>query len=558
MAERLGIYSPEEVRAAQDLVREALRAVRTIRLYEVDHPNLAEVQVNLRKRWDAATMGGPLSLRLTDRRVMLDEETVLEGGSAADVLPTVLYEHGIVGLVLKRGLEPGEARRLLDVLALEPDPGTDYATLLWEADLKHVQVLVDSDEFDLDETPQTPAEFAEKLARIGDDRDPPVGEDYEEEREQLASGAMGTDAADPEGFEPDRFGITDVERQYLERLLKSQNYVDTVRHAARVVHAMARETLTPESAQVIETALGALLRAIVAAGDLPGALEIARRADAMRASEHPLAARAAELTLDMLRDPEHLWAFLLALDMHEQLDTLALSELLALLGPEAAPKVAEWMLAARHPDAVSRALRVFGEDATRQLVPLFNGTQGEERQRATAALLAQGTPDALLALAPEFDRLPEENRLELLNLVARNNEPGLREVVYRGLRDPAERIRRAAVGAVRRADAARLAALLPAYLEDNALADRPPRDVEDFFEMLARVGDKEIAETLAEQCRSKGLLQSFKKPTPLQELCARALRRMRDRDARAVADELRRTAPRPIREILNDNLGDIL
>ena len=130
--------------------------------------------------------------------------------------------------------------------------------------------------------------------------------------------------------------------------------------------------------------------------------------------------------------------------------------------------------------------------------------------------------------------------------------------MYRGLRDPAERIRRAAVGAVRRADAARLAALLPAYLEDNALADRPPRDVEDFFEMLARVGDKEIAETLAEQCRSKGLLQSFKKPTPLQELCARALRRMRDRDARAVADELRRTAPRPIREILNDNLGDIL
>ena len=55
MSDRLGIYSELELTAAKDLVRELVRALRGVRLYQENHPTLEGMVTNLRKRWEAAT-----------------------------------------------------------------------------------------------------------------------------------------------------------------------------------------------------------------------------------------------------------------------------------------------------------------------------------------------------------------------------------------------------------------------------------------------------------------------------------------------------------------------
>jgi hypothetical protein len=556
MTERLGIYSEAEVRAARELVRELIRVVRSFRLYEGNHPTLGEMQLKLRQKWDAATAGGALPLRLTERKVLLDEEALHQSVSPTDVVPCVLYEHGIVGIVLQRGLEPGEARRLVEVLSREPDPTVDYAAMLWDADLHHVQILIDADDLEDEEPLASPEEFADRLAKMGHPDDPAVGDDYDDEAMQLEAQVVQTGHVDPDQSESDRFALTEGEQLYIARMLESDHYLATVRHAARVVHALAAEVADPKDAAWIDKAMRALIDASAASSDLTGSLEMLKRgAELAERTDEPMRMRVGELTVALFREPSSLWTLLRGLDHLEYVDTRALGEFLARVGPEAAPTVGEWLLETKYLDVAARAMRIYGDAGAQTLIPLYRNSNASGRERLAAALLELGTPEALLALADEFARLPEASRYQILQLIGRNPDPSLRRVVYLALTDPVERIRQAALGALRRQDAPEISLLLPGFLEGGLVETLTAKDVEDFFEMLSRIGDAAVATALAEHCKPKGFLQGFRRLTPTQERCVRALRRMRSPDARAVVEQLRRSGPRAIRDILEDDFA---
>ena len=275
-------------------------------------------------------------------------------------------------------------------------------------------------------------------------------------------------------------------------------------------------------------------------------------------STHDLELRVGELTLDAFLDPQQLWVFLRGLDKRDYLDRRSLAEFFAQLGDGAAPTVGEWLLETGKPEAAAAAMRVFGESGTEVLVGLYvnNGALG--RERVGPALLKLGTPRALLALAAEFAKLPQATRLKLLHLIGRNEDPGLRHAVLTALDDPAQPVRAAALNIVRKHDAPQLAALLDEFFERGVFESRYRKETEDFFEMLARVGDANVARVLAERCLPKRFRLGFGGMTPLQQLCVRALRRMRSPDAKPVIEELKRRGPKSVREILEDPLGDVL
>ncbi|MHC4817655.1 MAG: hypothetical protein ACYTF8_06345 [Planctomycetota bacterium] len=554
MGESLGIYSEVEHEAARDLVRGLIRLIKTWRLYEGDHPALGELQIKLRRKWDDATAGGPLPLRLTPNKVLLEDEPLYQAAGKG-ILPGRLYEHGIVGFVLESGIEPTETRRFVAALATEPGPSVDFASLLWEADLTHVQVLLDIDDRD-EEAAATPEEFAAQVTELGDEQDPghDGDDEYEAEKEELARSESGA-ALGPEDF--DRFALTPSEEAEIEQMLESDRYESTVRQAARMVHSMAREALSPEDAATLERGIVALTDAVACSGDLGAAIEIAARARRMCLSDHDLELRVGELTLDTFLDPQQLWAFLRGLDRRDYIDRRALAEFFAQLGDGAAHTVGEWLLETAKPETAAAAMRVFGESGTEVLVGLYvgNGTLG--RERIGPALLKLGTPRALLALAAEFAKLPQATRLKLLHLIGRNEDPGLRHAVLAALDDPAQPVRAAATDIVRRNDAPLLASLLDDFFERGVFESRYRKETEDFFEMLARVGDANVARVLAERCLPKRFRLGFGGMTPLQQLCVRALRRMRSPDAKPVIEELKRRGPKGVREILENPLGDV-
>jgi hypothetical protein len=553
MGESLGIYSEVEYEAARDLVRDLVRCIRTWRLYEGDHPAIGELQIKLRRKWDHATAGGPLPLRLTPHKVLLEDQPLFQA-TGKEILPGRLYEHGVVGFVLESGIEPAEARRFVGALATEPGPSVDYASLLWEADLNHVQVLLDADDGDEDVV-ASPEEFASQISGLGDERDPAPGDDYEEEREALASGGAES-ALDPEDF--DRFALTPGEQAEIEKILESDRYESTVRQAARMVHSMAREALNADEAATLERGIAALAGAVACSGDLQAGIEITARARRMCASDHDLELRVGELTVDAFLDPQQLWVFLRGLDKRDYLDRRALAEFFAQLGDGAAPTVGDWLLETDKPESAAAAMRVFGEAGTEVLVGLYVGNGALGRERVGPALLKLGTPRALLALAAEFAKLPQATRLKLLHLIGRNEDPGLRQAVLTALDDPAQPVRAAATDVVRKHDAPQLAALLDDFFERGVFESRYRKETEDFFEMLARVGDANVARVLAERCVPKRFRLGLGGMTPLQQLCVRALRRMRSPDAKPVIEELKRRGPKAVREILEDPLGDVI
>jgi hypothetical protein len=539
---QLGIYTERELKGARDLVRELIRVVRGSRLYASDHPAIEEMAGALRRKWEDATAAGPLALRFTDRKVLLEEEAVHQvPGNTREVIPSALHEHGVVGLVLQPGLDGDEARRLLAALGADPGSVIDYPARLWEAELHHVQVLVDVD--DAEEDPvTTPEEFAHQIARIGGDGDPVHGGEHAEVR----GAAPAAGAAAP---------LTDEEQARLRSLVTVDRYVETVHHAVRVVHAMAREPLAAEDAALLERVLGELVGAILTSGDLPAATEVAARARALAASAAPLEMRVGELTLSVLAAPANLRGFLHALDEHEKLDARALGGLLVELGGVSAPTVAEWLLETKFPAAVQDAMRVYREEASQALVPLYASGGAAGRERAGAALLELGTPEALVTLAAGFDEQPEEIRLRLLQHASRSRDAALRRILLHALDDPSEAVRRAAVGGVKRQDAQRLAGHVADLFERGVLETRYRAELDDLFEMLARVGDAAVARVLAERCLPRGFRLGLGRLTDVQQLCARALRRMRAPEARPIVEELRQNAPRAVRAILEDPLG---
>ena len=114
-----------------------------------------------------------------------------------------------------------------------------------------------------------------------------------------------------------------------------------------------------------------------------------------------------------------------------------------------------------------------------------------------------------------------------------------------------------ATGALRRVDAPLVTVVLERLFLAKAFDDRTEEEVSDFFEMLARVGDAEVARVLATHAVPRGVLGRLRRLTPLQRLSLGSLRRMRSPEARDVADEVRESAPRAVRDILDDRFGDL-
>jgi len=549
---RLGIYSELELQAARELVRELVRAVRGYRLYEGNHPTLAEMLLALRKKWDAATAGGPISLRLTEREVLLDEASVYKAASAGEMIPSVLFDHGVVGFVFKRGLAPEEAERLVGVLGADPEQLPDIASLLWEADLNHLQILLDADEIDGEADAESPEDFAMQVATLGEEGDPPAPPPLDGEAADLAQ--MLAQHAQAGGA---AVALTGPDADAVRRLVAEDDHAGTLRHAARVIHSVARTECTAHEAGCVEKVLRSVIASLAAAGDLAGATETLERARRMAASSDPREMRAGEATLAAFSEPAALTVFLHALNRVERIEARALAECFAHLDPSAAGLVAGWLLETRHPLAVTQAIRVFGQAAVEALVPLYRGREGRGRDRIAPALLELGTPEALAAVAAEFRTLAEGHRFQLVQVAERSDERALRKILVEALDDSAQRIRMAATAAIRKSEAAELAPFVAQTLANGTLGSRTNEECDAFFAMVARVGDEAVAREIAVYCLPRTFTQRFRAPSPLQIACIHALRRMRGPGPRAVADEVRAKGPKSVREILDDPLADL-
>lgn len=137
--------SDATLKAAAWWVAQFARTLKTCRLYDASNPTVVKFRDELASSASRLTEEhGPLALRFESDDVTLDGESLHPARSREDNLAYPFHRDGVRGLTLQPGVGPAEIAAIVDaVLAVtgpNRDDGDDLVTLLWESNLKHVEI----------------------------------------------------------------------------------------------------------------------------------------------------------------------------------------------------------------------------------------------------------------------------------------------------------------------------------------------------------------------------------------------------------------------------------
>jgi hypothetical protein len=122
------------------------KAYRDHRLYPAGHPT-SRNNLELMTAMVASLLNscGPLTLQVTEDRILLEGEEVYSHAESRDNLAFLMFRDGITGITFIPGVDQNELEALVDCLArADQMQNTDYdlSTALWEHDLIHISLEV--------------------------------------------------------------------------------------------------------------------------------------------------------------------------------------------------------------------------------------------------------------------------------------------------------------------------------------------------------------------------------------------------------------------------------
>lgn len=145
---------PSTLREATAWAVQLVRTLKTCRLYDANNPAVVRFREELVHALNEFLQRfGALRLEVTSKALLYAGQPVLTARSRDDNLAGVLHRDGIRVMTLEVGIEAREVESLLDQILHMSGPSAgddDLVTLLWEADLPHVEVVTVPIEGDVD------------------------------------------------------------------------------------------------------------------------------------------------------------------------------------------------------------------------------------------------------------------------------------------------------------------------------------------------------------------------------------------------------------------------
>ena len=140
-----GVASLEPaVKAAAMWLHMFSRTLKTCRLYDAGNPTVQRFRDELVRALDETLAAfGAITFRFTADEVTCDGQPVYTARTRDDNLAFAFYRDGVRGLTLQPGIDAPECLAIVDaVLGVSGQnlDGDDLVTLLWEANLRHVDV----------------------------------------------------------------------------------------------------------------------------------------------------------------------------------------------------------------------------------------------------------------------------------------------------------------------------------------------------------------------------------------------------------------------------------
>jgi len=449
-----------------------LRTVKTCRLYDAANPTVTRFREELVEATDRLLdRCGALRLTMQSSAMLWEEQPVFEAHSRDDNLAGVFHRDGVRALTFLPGMAPAEVNSFLDVVlrVTGPAPGDDdLVTLLWEANLPHVEVSAVPLEGDLDGGgEEDEADAAPALPWPGGAR---------AEAAPASASSAGAEAAGDDGTRSDDWhsvdGTADPETVYEELEADSAAQLERFARECREAHAL---TLVGGVAEILTDALSAGATAedrLVLAPFVPRLLR-----EAIGQGEWTTASAA----LRLLREcaPEE-----------------PLEEFLEGIRPEASP-VTHHAVAAldRQGDDALDAFEAFattlGPDATNWLMSILAGSeQRRVRQRLieVLAVLAAERPGTLLPWLSDERWYVVRNVVHVFSRIGGDATGGFVKAV---LSHPDPRVRREVVEVLGQTEPALARPMLAAMLEVSE-----PRLYAAILQKLAQDGAPEVTTLL--------------------------------------------------------------
>jgi hypothetical protein len=162
-AEQQRELAPEEAaatRSAAAWVTQLARTLKTCRLYDASNPTVVRFREELATALQTHVSSyGPLTLRFTGSEVCCGEQVIYEARSREDNLAASFFRDGIRTLTFTDGVEPAEVASLVDQILRVTAHGAgeeDLVTLIWDAQLVHIDITYVSAQADNEEDQANP------------------------------------------------------------------------------------------------------------------------------------------------------------------------------------------------------------------------------------------------------------------------------------------------------------------------------------------------------------------------------------------------------------------
>lgn len=555
--------TPEQeaaVKAASAWVNQLARTLKTCRLYDANNPTVLRFRDDLSSALRRVLEEhGAMTLRFTAEDVLCEGQSLYPARSRDDNLALAFYQDGIRALTLAPGADAREVEALLDgVLQVsgQAQGQDDLVTLLWEAQLRHIEVdYVPAD----GEVGGGPIE-TETVETVPWPTGGAFDEDAEEQREEGAAGgsrsddwSVGEETQEIEaGWEElEALAPTEVER--FRREYEAEHAVGTVTATVAIARAYLTAGAGAEDREEMRHFLPRVLRQAVTHGrwleareSLLLLRECGESGDALAAIAQellqPISVSGAVEKLDQqdppavrdfvafareLGDPAVDWLNLVLAESQQRANRRALAEAIADLCRDNPERLAPWLSDPRW-FVVRNVVHILGWIGGSGIVGLLQAAlrhpDARVRQEVVAAL---GQVE------------PRHARPLLVRLLAGNDTKMFCAVLHQ----------------LSAAKDERTARLLLSHMQADAFEQRPIEEKRALYSALAAVGGDEVVPELEAELHKGNWFARSQEAH--RQAVARCLARMGTPLARTVLERGLTSRRGPVRKACEDALGGV-
>lgn len=419
------VLPPEQV---EELLTTLVKSSRAFQMYLPNNPMYHRAAKNLQAAFEPVWAAiDELVLTVQETDFVWEESVVYHQLSKSDSLAWTLYKDGLRVLVLRKGVEEEELSRFLRVVnhvrGLSPDATEDLFTLLWTEEFKHIDVRFAEFVHDYGTGELVPgAEYSSDTSYTEEVQQDLAATEGEGEAAGEGGEAEGTaerpkGVVDLEEFDSTLYFLDAAEVDMIAEDLKLEYSRDLREGALTALYDLFESQQEPEVREEIIGVLEALFPGMLNAGEFRASAGLLRETRVLSERSEGLALAHRERLhrfVEELSEPAIVAQLMQALDEGTGRPSDAdVAELLRELKPQALATLVEWT-----PKLTSTSVRTLVEAAVQQLA---SAHQGE-----LLRLLRSGDPEALPGAIDLAGRLKLEGAVPGLGDVMGHADPALR------------------------------------------------------------------------------------------------------------------------------------